>query len=189
MKSNWLLFSLIIALLFIIFLVFRNCESGSPEIIVREEIKIDTVEKIITIEKPVPYKITELVIDSILIRDTLKIVRDYFSEKAYQVNYEDSNLRVKSDITVLKNSIELVKFDYEIYNRTVTRTIINKKIKSPSWAISIGTGASMFIPQTQFGFEINGTFEFDRHRIPLRYDIVNKQIGVGYQFQIFKSKK
>ena len=80
----------------------------------------DTVRKSVTVEKPRPVAEFVPVLDTIVIRDTVEILRDYFAERLYRYDYADTDIRFTSDIVVCENELRTVSTDYELFRESLT---------------------------------------------------------------------
>lgn len=141
----------------------------------------DTVRKSVTVEKPRPVAEFVPVLDTIVIRDTVEILRDYFAERLYRYDYADTDIRFTSDIVVCENELRTVSTDYELFRESLT---IEKTVtRQPVFRLGVGGGFS-----THFGkgwdIELNTSLGIRRHRLTLGYGIRDNRLTVGYQFDI-----
>lgn len=141
----------------------------------------DTVRKSVTVEKLRPVAEFVPVLDTIVIRDTVEILRDYFAERLYRYDYADTDIRFTSDILVCENELRTVSTDYELFRESLT---IEKTVtRQPVFRLGVGGAFS-----TRFGkgwdIEMNTSMGIKRHRIQLGYGIRDKRLTVGYQYDI-----
>lgn len=191
MKIDWKIIGLIIAgIIIVVLLIFRGCGNGSsvPETITQNT-KLETIKIRDTVSKPEPYKVeVPKYIDTVKI-DTAAIIRDYYSEKYYSLNYRDTNILSNIDIKVLKNSIDLEKMSYDILSRHTYTTKTIPTARSPTMAFWLGADAGYNFPNSKFGIFITGRMDYRKNSFSISYDPFNKTFQAGYQYQIFKSKK
>ena len=191
MKRETLAFIMVWLILFFT-IVYKSCSSKPQEVVTTVEttVRVDTLRHTDTITRPVPYKVVELKTDTLRI-DTAAIIADYFMQKSYSLKYEDTNANVSSEVTISQNRIDTVIISYEVLNRETNTTITNTITNTvpPRWGISLNTALNYSIPNSKFGLDLGLTVEAGRHRVPVGFDVVNREVSVGYGWQIIKSKK
>jgi len=146
-------------------------------------VHIDTLKFRDTVYFPQPYRVVELRIDTLFI-DTSKVIRDYYTEKYYHISYHDTILKALADIKVSENSIELAKFDYEVYRPTIhTTTIITEK-SVQRFFLSMGCGVNYCITENRAGIELLAAVGIKRQNIHFGYDFINQTPRIGWQYRI-----
>jgi hypothetical protein len=146
-------------------------------------VHIDTLRVRDTVYFPLPYRVVERCIDTLYI-DTSRVIRNYFTEKHYHISYQDTLLQATADIKVAENSIELARFDYEVYRPTIhTTTIITEK-SIQRFFLSMGCGVNYCITQNRAGFELLAAVGFKRQSIHFGYDFINQTPRIGWQYRI-----
>lgn len=144
-------------------------------------VRIDTLIMQKTDSFPVPYKVVELSTDTMYI-DTSKVIKDYFTEKSYLFTYADSAIHATGDIKVLKNAIELAKFDYEVFRPTIhTTTTITEKTVS-RYAFALGGGVNYNWKDNRAGLELNAGMRIKRQTILVGHDFINQTTRVGWLY-------
>jgi hypothetical protein len=184
MKVDIRLFLLFVALIIIVALLQRNCKRDS--VITSKTtttVHIDTLRVRDTVFYPKPYKVIELRIDTLLV-DTSKIIRDYFTQKYYQLTHRDSLLRATAEIQVAENSIRFASLDYEIYRPTIHVTTMTTERKQDRFFLSLGGGINYCITKKSFGIEFLAAVGIKRHIIHLGYDFINQTPRLGWQYRI-----
>jgi hypothetical protein len=148
------------------------------------EIRIDTLKYTDTLMYPVPIEVLKPVYDTII--DTLKVVEDYYSGKIYEYNYKDTNLSIKSNIIIHKNTLVSLFQEYEIYRKTITTTNTIQVIKPPKFALSIGAdvGAIMDSSRLRALFFISASIQNGFNQYEVGYDPFNRAVKVGYKYTI-----
>jgi hypothetical protein len=184
MNTNSKLFLLLIAV--VILLCWLRCGHKNDTVTTTQTtttVRIDTLILYNTVYFPQPYKVVELKIDTLYI-DTSKVIRDYYTEKYYHISYHDTLLKALADIKVSENSIELAKFDYEVYRPTIhTTTIITEK-SVQRFFLSMGCGVNYCIIQNRAGVELLAAIGIKRQSIHIGYDFINQTPRVGWQYRI-----
>jgi hypothetical protein len=188
MNTNSKLFLLLIAVVFLLYLL-RRCPGNDKGVTTRTTtqttttIHIDTLIFHDTVYFPTPYKVVELRIDTLYI-DTSRTIREYFTDKYYLFTWQDSVLKATGDIKVSKNAIELAMFDYEVYRPTIhTTTIITEK-SVRRFFFSAGVGINYSITQHRAGVELLAAIGIKRQNIHIGYDFINQTPRIGWQYQI-----
>jgi len=178
---NIVLFCVIIILVII---VLNTCNRETTSITERTvtTVRIDTLIIQKTDSFPVPYKVVELSTDTMLYIDTGRVIQDYFTEKSYFFIYEDSAIHATGDIKVLKNAIELAKFDYEVFRPTIytTTTITEKTVSRYSFAL--GGGVNYNWKDNRAGLELNAGMRIKRQTILVGHDFINQTTRVGWLY-------
>lgn len=113
--------------------------------------------------------------------DTTAVITDYFSQRVYTVPFSDSTFSAETDITISKNTIDVIGFRYKVYNTT---TIIPERCKK--YGISIGLGVNYTAPLDRPGIDAIVALDFNRNALQFRYDPINKTYSLGYTFKIVK---
>jgi len=166
--------------------MMKGCGGGEPQIadgsVKYKYIYVrDTVRKSMYIDRPVPVSEVVPVFDTIIIRDTMEILRDYFTERRYEYDYSDTNLSFSSDIVVSENGIQTVRTDYELYRKQLT---VEKTVTvQPRFRFGIGAGVA-----TDFNggcdCDLNAAVGIRRHSVCVGYGIRDNRLSVGYRYDI-----
>jgi len=121
--------TLLIVVLGVIIFLMRSCQGGSditePKVIVKTEVKFDTITK--EIPKYIPKVVTRIVntIDTVTLDvDTAQILQDYFATYVYTDFQELDSLKLQITDSVSQNKIlnRSIKYDLIYPTRTITRT-------------------------------------------------------------------
>jgi len=144
-------------------------------------VHIDTLTLYKTVYLPQPYKVVELQIDTLYI-DTSKVIRDYFTEKYYHISFQDTLLKALADIKVSENSIELAKFDYEVYRPTIYTTTVITETRTPRFSFALGCGTNYNWISGKAGLELNTAMRVKQQSIHLGHDFINQTSRLGWQF-------
>jgi hypothetical protein len=184
MKLDLKFFLLFISILVTVFLLYRNCKSDTITTVqTTTTVRIDTLKLHDTVYYPKPYKVIELQIDTLHV-DTTQIIRDYFSEKYYQLSFNDSLLKATADIKVGENTLKLAAFNYEVYRPTIQITTMIMEKKMSRLFLSIGGGANYCILGKKAGVEFLATIGVKRQCISIGYDFINQTPRLGWQYRI-----
>lgn len=140
---------------------------------------IDTVIKDTVIYKPIPVVEVVHKIDTTI--DTCFVIVDYFTDRYYKYDMEDSNFKFNAVILVNKNAIQTLKYDYEVYNHnTVTTTVITK---IPKFSLYLGGGVETNFKSLDVNLGIDVGIK--RHLIGVDYSLIDKRINLRYGYNIF----
>lgn len=171
----------------ILIAAFISCpflEKEKPKERMVTTIKIDTLTVRETFFYPRPYKIIERLIDTVFI-DTSKAIQDYYTEKHYQVNYEDSIIKAFTDIKIAQNSVESLQLDYKMLSKT---TQITMEVSKPGRIVFLlGGGFNYSLSQKKAGMELTTSLQIKKHQISLGYDFINQTPRLGWQYKITKN--
>ena len=148
------------------------------------EIEYDTIRKTDTLMYPVPIEVIKPVYDTII--DTLRVVEDYYSGKIYEYNYKDTNLSIKSNIIIHKNTLVSLFQEYEIYRKTITTTNTIQVVKPPKFALSVGADVGAIIDSARLRalFFISASIQNGFNQYEVGYDPFNRAVKVGYKYTI-----
>jgi len=172
------------ALIIIVALLHRSCKSDSiTSMQTTTTVRIDTLRHSDTTYLPKPYKVVELQIDTAHV-DTAKIIRDYFTDKYYQLSYSDSLVQAQADIQVGENSLKLTAFNYEVYRPTIQITTTITEKKANRFFLALGGGISYGIREKRAGVEFLATVGVKRQCISIGYDFINQTPRLGWQYRI-----
>jgi len=127
--------------------------------------------------------VVELKIDTLYV-DTSKVIRDYFTEKYYQLSHRDSLLRATAEIKVVENTVKLARLDYEIYRPTIHITTMTTERKLDRFFFSVGGGVNYSIKENRVGAELLAAIGIKRHSIHIGYDFINQTPRLGWQYRI-----
>ena len=184
MKVDIRLFLLFISGVVIVALLQRNCKRDSVTTTkTTTTVHIDTLRFSDTVYVPQPYKVVELLIDTLFI-DTTKVIRDYFTEKYYQLSHKDSLIHATAEIKIVENSIKLARLDYEIYRPTINITTMITERKGNRFFLSVGGGINYHITGNKAGIEFLSSVGIRRHSIHIGYDFINQTPRLGWQYRI-----
>lgn len=140
---------------------------------------IDTVLVDTIIYKPIPVLEVVHSIDTTI--DTCFVFVDYFTDRYYNYNMEDSNFKFNADILVNKNAIQTLKYNYEVYNHnTVTTTVVTK---IPKFSLYLGGGVETNLKSIDVNLGIDVGIK--RHLIGVDYSLIDKRINLRYGYNIF----
>ena len=186
MKIDIKLLLLVISAIIILSLLQHTCNRNTETAITTTTtVRIDTLKCSDTVYFPKPYSVTVLCTDTLYI-DTSAVIRDYFTDKHYLLQYQDTVLKANSDIKISKNAVELVKFDYEVYRPTIhTTTVITEK-SVQRFAFSLGGGVNYSIIDKRAGIEILAGIDIKRNSLHFGYDFINQTPHIGWKYQIIK---
>ena len=182
MKIDWKWILIVLLVIALIAALQRGCRH-KDDILVETVVVTDTLRGTDSIFFPIPYHITEPLIDTIYI-DTSKVLNDYFAEKSYSLTFQDTALSAKADIRVKENAIELAKFDYTMLQRNSITTI--EKYKEYRLLFCLGGGLSYSIPNRKVGVELQAALGIKRHTITAGFDFVNFTPRIGWQYTIIR---
>jgi hypothetical protein len=185
MSLNTRFFLLLIAVIFLMWLLRRgrNNDIVTTTTKTTTTVHIDTLRVRDTVYFPLPYRVVERCIDTLYI-DTSRVIREYFTEKHYHISYQDTLLQATADIKVAENSIELARFDYEVYRPTIhTTTIITEK-SIQRFFFAMGGGFNYNILNNKAGIEFLATIGMKRQNIYIGYDFINQTPRMGWQYRI-----
>ena len=148
------------------------------------ETRIDTLKYTDTLLYPQPIEVLKPVFDSIV--DTVFVVTDYYTGKIYEYNYKDTNLSIKSNIIIHKNTLVSLFQDYEIYRKTITTTNTIEVVKPPKFALSVGADVGALIDSSRLKplFFITASITSGFNQYEVGYDPFNKAVKVGYKYTI-----
>ncbi|MDL2308877.1 hypothetical protein LJC68_07195 [Bacteroidales bacterium OttesenSCG-928-B11] len=147
--------------------------------------RVDTVRVRDTVYFPQPFKVIETAPPGHI--DTAAVIKDYFSEKHYNIDYADSLIKATTQIKLLSNAIESIVLDYDILQKHTFTTIRNTR--KPKFVLALGGSLSYSVPQNRPGMELNATLRFKSHNILIGYDILNGSPRLGWQYDIITTKK
>ncbi len=170
----------------ILFLLHRSCNREiATTVEATTTIRVDTLKVRDTVYFPKPYRVIELRIDTLYI-DTPAVIRDYFTDKYYLLSYQDTLLQASAEVKISQNTVEMAKFDYEVYRPTIhTTTVITEK-KMQCFSFSLGGGISYNITGKRAGIELLSGIGIQRHSIQIGYDFINQTPRMGWQYQVFR---
>lgn len=148
------------------------------------ETRIDTLKYTDTLLYPQPIEVLKPVFDSIV--DTVFVVTDYYTGKIYEYNYKDTNLSIKSNIIIHKNTLVSLFQDYEIYRKTITTTNTIEVVKPPKFALSVGGDVGALIDSSRLKalFFITASIQNGFNHYEVGYDPFNRALKVGYKYTI-----
>lgn len=148
------------------------------------EIKYDTIRKTDSLWFPDPIYIEKPVYPTVI--DTPATIDDYYSGKIYEYNYKDTNLSIKSNIIIHKNTLVSLFQDYEIYRKTITTTNTIEVVKPPKFALSIGGDVGALIDSSRLKplFFITASIQSEFNQCNVGYDPFNKALKIGYKYTI-----
>jgi hypothetical protein len=148
------------------------------------EIKYDTIRKTDSLWFPEPVYIEKPVYPINI--DTPKVVEDYYSGKIYEYKYKDTNLSIKSNIIIHKNTLISLFQEYEIYRKTITTTNTIEVVKPPKFALSVGAdvGAIMDSSRLRALFFVSASIQNGFNQYEVGYDPFNRAIKIGYKYTI-----
>ena len=185
MKIDIKIILLLICAIVILFLLPLNFnrETASSTTATTTSLRIDTLKAHDTLYFPLPYKVVEHNTDTLYI-DTSKVIRDYFTDKYYLFDYQDTTLHASADIKVFQNAVEVAKFEYEVYRPTIhTSTVITER-KIQRFSFSLGAGVNYNITDRKAGIELLTSVGLKRHNLLLGYDFINQTPRLGWQYQL-----
>lgn len=148
------------------------------------ETRIDTLKYTDTLMYPYPIEILKPVYDTII--DTIRVVEDYYTGKIYEYNYKDTNLSIKSNIIIHKNTLVSLFQDYEIYRKTITTTNTIEVVKPPKFTLSIGADVGALIDSSRLKalFFITASIQNGFNQYSVGYDPFNRSVKAGYKYTI-----
>jgi hypothetical protein len=185
MKVYFNIFLHIIAAAVIFLLLFRTCKRDTVTTTTQTitTVRIDTLRLRDTFYFPTPYRVVELQIDSIHV-DTAAIIRDYYSEKYYQIHHTDSLLNATAEIKIAENTIKLTTLDYQIFRPTIHTTTIVTQKRINRFFFSAGGGINYNIMNNRAGVELLAAVGIKRHSLHIGYDFLNQTPRLGWQYRI-----
>lgn len=188
-KGTALAVSLVVTFFILTALLFiRGCRrsSNTDRCCVRTETKYvylhDTIRETVFANKFVPVKEIVPRTDTIVVRDTVMLVADYFTERIYEYEYADSCLRFNSDIVVKENALLSIRTDYEVYREKV---IVEKTtVREPKFRLSAGLGLYGDVKHNTLDVGVTVGVGYKRNNVSLGYGFRFHGIGVGYSYDI-----
>jgi len=168
----------IIVLIVAIFLLMLK-ECAQRQIQNTSEIKTDILHIHDSIYFPAPKLIIKPNPDTIRITDTAFLIEDYLSEKTYTITHHDTVINATTEIKVEQNAVKSMELDYDVTRITQTITAPQK------FAFSAGCGLSYCALTQKVGIELQTSAKFRRHEVTAGYDIINRTLRIGWQYQIF----
>lgn len=183
MKIDWKWFAIILLALVVLALLSRNCSKRRSESVTTTTVRIDTLHATDTIFFPAPYRV-DYKVPYLLKIDTAAIIRDYFNEKYYSLEYRDTAIEAVTDVKVKGNAIEMAALDYTITQRNTLTT--QTTFKEPKFSFWAGGGLTYSIPNKKPGFELQVGFGVKRSVFYAGYDFINQTPRIGWQYQFIR---
>jgi len=142
----------------------------------------DTIRETVFADRFVPVREIVPRTDTLVVRDTVLLMVDYFTERVYEYEYEDSCLRFNSDIVVKENSLRSICTDYEVYREKV---IVEKTtFREPKFRLSAGLGLYGDVKHNTLDVGVTVGVGYKRNNVSLGYGFRFHGIGVGYSYDI-----
>lgn len=172
-------FGILLIICILIIVMMRKCKPDDPEVVTVVTEITDTITTHDTVYDLKPVIVVER--DSFPIFDTIEVIKEYFKEKTYEYSYQDTNLIYNSEILVTENSIQNLKSTYTIFRKTII--IDNIITQKPTYELFVGAGINTNFKTV--GMEVGVDCGWKNNKIGIRYDFINKSMGVNYQYRIF----
>ena len=170
-------------LIVLLVIAFVGCPGSrkSTEPKITTIVQIDTVRISDTVYFPLPYKVEATSIPEGI--DTTNIIKDYFTAKYYNIDYDDSLIKATTQVKLLNNAIESTILDYQILQKHTFTNI--RETRHPRFSVHLGGSLSYSIINHKPGMELNTTFRLKSHHLLIGYDFINQSPRLGWQYQIF----
>ncbi len=157
-------------------LLFRQCNKQPINKTVTKYRYDTTVQTIKTVKYDTVSEIVRLPADTILNTkyDTIEVIRNYYTERVIERNWEDSSVRVMLTDTIYKNNITGSYFQYQILQPTEINTT-----QVMSKGIDIGTNIGLN------RLDLNASYYNNRYSIGIGYNLLNKNPYLSVKYRIF----
>jgi len=165
---------------------FKGCEAAhntASDTVISTVIKRDTLHDTIYISYPKPYAV--LVHDTV-IKDTNSIhtiINDYYAERLYKENYNDSNINIDAQFSVRENKIQNMQFAYDIY-RITSITEYKTIQKRTNFELYVGCHVSSDFQSLNIG--VNGGIGIKRNMVGVEYGLITKSLIINYNYKLIQ---
>ena len=186
MKKNIAIAVLSVALIIICAVLFKECSKECPNVAgnnLRDTLYVyDTIKVTNTIYYPKPISIISR--DTIIVKDTSALIKDYFAEKRYKPLFFDSTFKLNLDITIEKNALKSLTYDIDVYQKqtTITNTIVKKEVFGFALGCGFGYRLGTKMPIAELGLQLS----FKNNIFGANYELFDKGITVNYKYKIAK---
>jgi hypothetical protein len=186
MKKNIAIAVLSVALIISCSVIFKECSKDCPN--VPEHSTIDTITVYDTIHTTdtvyYPKPISIISHDTIIVKDTSALIKDYFAEKRYKPLFFDSMFKLNLDITIEKNALKSLTYDIDVYQKqtVITNTIVRKEVFSFALGCGFGYRLGTKMPIAELGLQLSSNDNI----FGANYELFDKGITVDYKYKIAK---